>query len=64
MPVLVLWGAEDAIAPAANGRKMAEAFPHAHFYAIPGSGHLPTLEKPDAVIGVLLDFLEDDHGHH
>jgi pimeloyl-ACP methyl ester carboxylesterase len=64
MPCLVMWGAEDALVPVATGRKLAEGLPHAHFYAIPGSGHLPTLEKPEAVLPIVLDFLEHDHGHH
>lgn len=46
MPVLVLWGEQDAIVPASAGRKLADALPNALFHLLPGCGHLPTLEKP------------------
>ena len=61
MPALVLWGEQDALVPVAVGRALAAALPHAGFQALPGCGHLPTLEKPAesaAMFGKLLKTAE------
>jgi pimeloyl-ACP methyl ester carboxylesterase len=54
---LVLWGAHDGILDTDYGRAYADAIPGAQFELIEGAGHLPHLERPDAVADVLLDFL-------
>ncbi|MES2188826.1 MAG: alpha/beta hydrolase [Pseudomonadota bacterium] len=46
MPVLVLWGQEDALVAARVGHGLARALPDARFHELPGCGHLPSLEKP------------------
>lgn len=61
MPVLVLWGAEDALAPAAIGRKLADSLPNAQFHQLPGCGHLPTLEKPAESAAIFASFLRGAH---
>ena len=58
MPVLVLWGEEDAIVPASAGRKLADALPNAQFHLLPGCGHLPTLEKPVESTEIFSAFLQ------
>ncbi len=63
MPALVTCGRNDAVVPAATQRKLAEALPHAHFYAIPGCGHLPMLEEPAEMAAIALDFFAEDHAH-
>jgi pimeloyl-ACP methyl ester carboxylesterase len=57
MPALLVWGAEDKLVPVAVGRQLADALPHAHFHALPGCGHLPTLEMPDASARLFAEFL-------
>lgn len=57
MPVLALWGAEDALVPAAVGRLLAEALPNAQFHELAGCGHLPTLENPQASAALFAAFL-------
>ncbi|MEU6770309.1 alpha/beta hydrolase [Streptomyces sp. NPDC046759] len=56
-PVLVIWGADDAVVTLDFGRAYAAAFPHARFELIPGAGHLPVREKPEAVFAHLDSFL-------
>lgn len=65
MPALVLWGKDDALVPNAVGRALADELPHAHFHAIEGCGHLPTLEKPAEAAALFAEFLRDelDHAH-
>ena len=47
MPVLIIWGAEDALIPAAAGDWFADALPDARLVSYPGIGHLPMEEAPD-----------------
>lgn len=56
-PVLVIWGADDAVVTPAFGRAYAAGFPHAQFELIPGAGHLPIREKPETVFTHLDSFL-------
>jgi 3-oxoadipate enol-lactonase len=57
IPVLVVAGDADQIAPAAGMEEMARAIPGAQFTVIPGSGHLSPLEQPQAVNAALNAFL-------
>ncbi|WP_169799114.1 alpha/beta fold hydrolase [Kibdelosporangium phytohabitans] len=56
-PVLVLWGANDTAVSPEFGRAYAAAFPHARFDIIPGAGHVPIRQQPQAVFTVLDSFL-------
>jgi 3-oxoadipate enol-lactonase len=57
MPVLVVAGDDDQIAPAAEMREMAEAIPGAEFVLIQSAGHLAPLEQPDAVNQAVARFM-------
>ena len=59
VPVLVLVGEEDRLTPPADAEAMVAALPNARFSRIAGAGHLAPLERPDAVAGLLVDFLEE-----
>lgn len=59
MPVLALWGAEDALVPPAVGRLTANAIPNAQFHQLAGCGHLPTLEKPAESAALFGNFLRN-----
>jgi pimeloyl-ACP methyl ester carboxylesterase len=48
-PALVVAGVEDALLPAADARHMAEAMRHASLLLVPEAGHLPPLERPEAL---------------
>ena len=56
-PTLVLWGADDGIVPLAHGEAYAAAIPDARLAVIDGCGHLPALEQPEAVAGLVAGFV-------
>ncbi len=57
VPVLVIAGDDDPIAPAEGMEEMARAIPGAQFVLIPDSGHLSPLEQPKAVSAAINAFL-------
>jgi pimeloyl-ACP methyl ester carboxylesterase len=57
IPTLVLVGAEDLITPQEIAREMAEAIEWASLVVVPGSGHLSSLESPEAVSEALQEWL-------
>ncbi|HEY1959256.1 MAG TPA: alpha/beta hydrolase, partial [Polyangiaceae bacterium] len=56
-PALVVWGRNDALAPAAIGRKLARALPDARLELF-DCGHSPAEEMPDRFAERVLEFLE------
>ncbi|TXK85230.1 alpha/beta fold hydrolase [Paenibacillus sp. N3.4] len=59
VPVLVIAGEQDAIAPPEIMKKMAEQIPNASFHVIPAASHLTPLEKPEAFNAHLVNFLNN-----
>lgn len=57
LPVLVVTGAEDRIAPPAEGDRLAAGIAGARRVTIAGSGHAPYAERPEAYNGAVSDFL-------
>jgi pimeloyl-ACP methyl ester carboxylesterase len=57
LPLLVVWGAKDAILPVAHGRAVAEQLPTARYVEFPGCGHFPHLAEPRRLADVLDDWL-------
>jgi len=56
-PTLVVWGREDRLASVERGAEMGALIPVARFVVLDGCGHLPTLERPDATIGLAREWL-------
>lgn len=56
-PTLVLVGDGDRLTPPELAREIHEHIPCSHLAIINGSGHLSTLEKPEAVTAELLSWL-------
>ncbi|OWV06853.1 hypothetical protein B5D80_15500 [Micromonospora wenchangensis] len=54
VPIHVVWGASDGIAPVAYGRAYADAIPGARFTLLPDAGHLPQLEAPERLLTAVL----------
>jgi pimeloyl-ACP methyl ester carboxylesterase len=57
-PTLVLWGANDALVPVAQGQRLAREIVGAVLVVLPGLAHSPQLEQPAAVLAHLLPFLD------
>jgi len=57
MPALVIVGAEDRALPPPLSRRIAAGLPDSSLVEIPCSGHLCTLEQPEAVTAAMLEFL-------
>jgi 3-oxoadipate enol-lactonase len=58
IPTLVLVGAQDAITPPPESKKMAQALPSAELVEVPDAGHMSPLENPAPVNAAILRFLE------
>jgi 3-oxoadipate enol-lactonase len=61
---LVVGGAHDLEHFRLVARTLAERIPGADFLELRWAGHLPALERPDAVTTLLLDVLRDDPAVH
>jgi len=57
VPTLVLCGEHDTLCPVKRHEFMSELIPNAVLKIVEGAGHLPTLEKPDATIAALRDWM-------
>jgi 3-oxoadipate enol-lactonase len=57
MPVLCVVGAEDDLMPPAAIREVANVFRDGRAVEVPGAGHSPYFEQPDAWNEAVLDFL-------
>ncbi len=58
-PVLVIWGRQDNLIPAAHADIAAKGFPNVHVQLIDNCGHFPMLEHASEFNRLLLDFLSD-----
>jgi pimeloyl-ACP methyl ester carboxylesterase len=58
-PTLVIWGAEDRIAPLRTGQALASAIPGARLVVLEGAGHAPQVGTPERFNAVLLDELDE-----
>jgi pimeloyl-ACP methyl ester carboxylesterase len=59
VPVLLIWGEEDAINPPAVGEYLTRLFPSAKLVALPGASHFAPVEQPDAMARHIQAFLEE-----
>ena len=57
MPVLVVWGRQDALIPVAYAEPLRAEFEHAELELLDGCGHVPMADCPEAFDRVLEAFL-------
>jgi pimeloyl-ACP methyl ester carboxylesterase len=55
----ILWGEQDSVTPLAQARDLKTLLPNATFATLPGVGHIPQIEDPDAFNATLLSLLKD-----
>ncbi len=60
VPTLVLSGADDPVVPPAQSERLARAIPNARYQSLNNCGHLPHEECPDAVLGAVQTWLQDE----
>lgn len=58
VPTLCLVGSEDGATPPDLVKSMADLISGSQFHVIDGAGHLPCVEKPDAMATHMRDFLK------
>ena len=56
-PTLLLWGEKDRMIPPSNAAGYLRAIPDARLVTLPGLGHVPFEEAPEASISAVLAFL-------
>lgn len=61
-PALVIFGEDDPFLTASLAHRNVEALPNAEVHMVPGAGHWPHVESPDAVEAILLPFLREQVG--
>lgn len=59
-PTLLVCGRQDTWSPLERHERMQQALPHAHLVPIENSGHMTTMEQPEAVSRVLLQWVQED----
>jgi pimeloyl-ACP methyl ester carboxylesterase len=57
-PTLLMWGAQDRIVPARQAEAALAALPTARLVGLPGVGHVPQEEAPEASLAALREFLD------
>ena len=53
VPTLIIWGAQDPLIPLSSGKWLASHIPGARIAILPGIGHIPMEEAPDASAALL-----------
>lgn len=60
VPTLIAWGEEDRVFPKEHAILYQRLIPGARLMLIPECGHLPQMEKPDALAAALTSFLRPE----
>ena len=62
LPILIVWGEEDALSPQSEQSAMLEALRDGRIVVIPATGHLSALEDPEPVTRAIVEFLASVRG--
>jgi pimeloyl-ACP methyl ester carboxylesterase len=58
VPTLIVWGADDTIAPLRTGHALASAIPQARLVVMEGAGHAPMVQMPERFNPIVLDEID------
>ena len=61
-PLLLLWGRQDRFVPLSIGTTTAAKYPWVNLEILENCGHCPHDEKPEALLGILLPWLDRNLG--
>lgn len=59
-PALVLVGEQDVATPLADAQALAGTLPNARLRTVPEAAHIPSVEQPARLAGLLREFLSED----
>jgi pimeloyl-ACP methyl ester carboxylesterase len=62
VPVMVIWGDQDAIIPVEHAYAAHEARPDVRLEVLTGVGHFPQVERPTEVVDLIDDFISTSTG--
>ncbi len=62
MQTLIVWGEHDAVTPVAMAHALHRQIPNSQLRTIAACGHFPPIEKPDAFVQAVTDFLAEPAG--
>lgn len=57
-PALIIWGAEDQVAPLRTGQALASMLPGARLVVLEGVGHAPQIQAPERFSPLLIEELD------
>jgi len=57
IPTFVLWGEQDQFIPSAHGQAYRDAITGSEWVLLPGCGHLPQAEQPEACLDAIMAYL-------
>jgi pimeloyl-ACP methyl ester carboxylesterase len=58
-PTLIVWGDEDRMVPLSSGKRLQRAIAGARLEVIPACGHMPHVERPEALVRAIRPFLAE-----
>jgi pimeloyl-ACP methyl ester carboxylesterase len=58
VPTLVVWGEQDHVLPVEHAQAAAELIPGSSTVVLPGVGHFPHREAPEAFVAAVTDFID------
>ena len=57
IPTLLLWGAQDRLAPIKHARALQKWIPGARIVLIDGAGHMPQIERPQEFVSAITSLI-------
>jgi pimeloyl-ACP methyl ester carboxylesterase len=57
IPTLLLWGAQDRLAPIKHARALQKWIPGARLISIAGAGHMPQIERPQEFVSAIMGLM-------